>query len=202
MIGVSPATARAIQQQADAGNPSATYFRNPVALLYHNLPGYGFRGGFTIDQPLVLTVRYAHKGYDVHLRQLAQKGRNGAWFITGVALHAGALPPAPTPKPGSPATPVPGAAPRLGPVPHTAAAVKTIQSQVTAGSAAYVYYLNPVAVLEHNLGQEGFTLPVSIVEPIVITVTYGGKKYDIVLQQPVKQGVTGIWITREIRLHP
>jgi len=201
LIGVTPRTARAIQRLADAGRPSATYYRNPIAVLYHNLPGYGFKGTFTINQPITITVRYNHRGYDIHLRQLAKTGKGGAWFISSIAAHPGALPPAPTPLPGSPPTPVPAGVPHLGTVTHSPSNVKAIQTQATAGNAAYIYYLNPVAVVERNLSAYGFTLPVPIVQPLIITVTYQGKMYDILLKQPVKQGLTGIWVTQEIRLH-
>lgn len=198
VIPQSPSTERTIQRLADTGRASALVYRNPIAVLHQNLPGYGFRGPFTIDQPIVVPIRSRGKVYDAYLKQLAKKGTGGAWFIT--AIEPAGVKPAKNATPG-PATPTPPNTPHVGLIPHSPSQITTVQTRAAAGDKAYVYYLNPIAVVERNLGGYGFAIPAPLVEPLKLRVSYRSAKYDVTMVQPVTKGVLGIWVVSRIGRH-
>lgn len=145
-----------------------------------------------------MTVTYKGKAYDVYLRQLGKTGVTGTWLITAIEPH-GVKPPR-TPAAG-PVTPTPPNSLHLGLAPHSQAQIATIQARAAAGDKNYVYYLNPIAVVERNLVTYGFAVPVPLVEPLKVTVSYRSVKYDISMIQPVKQGAQGVWVTSRIQRH-
>ena len=89
---------RYIQQQANAKNPQYTFYLNPVQVVQHNLPAYGFSGPVTIVSPpatptptaytnqqglpqVMVVVKYQGKTYDVFLDEPVQQGPQGIWVI-------------------------------------------------------------------------------------------------------------------------
>jgi hypothetical protein len=105
-----------------------------------------------------------------------------------------------------PPTPVPtsrplSAQPRLGLIPHSAAAIATLQKQVAAGNKAALYNTNPIQVLEANLPKYGFIKRYRIAQPIKVVITSGGRLYDIYLEQLVKRAPDGAWFVVETARH-
>ncbi|HEX8917367.1 MAG TPA: hypothetical protein VF898_02600 [Chloroflexota bacterium] len=90
--------------------------------------------------------------------------------------------------------------------------VQQTQSAASSGNPAYAYYLDPIAVVQHNLPNYGFTGPVKIVSPVQVTpsptpytgadgrplvqvvVQYRGRPYTIQVAQPATRGPKGIWV--------
>lgn len=91
-LGIIPhtsSTTRAIQKQADAGNPAYVYYLNPERVLYRQLPSYGFTAPFTLQYPLKVVVFYRpnRKQYDVLLNQPQKHDPTGIWLISTIQTH-------------------------------------------------------------------------------------------------------------------
>lgn len=116
--------------------------------------------------------------------------------------------------PGS--TPLPGASPvptqsglTLGMITHPQREVTQAQAGVDRNDGAYSWYLDPRAVVQHQLPTYGFQ-NVQIVSPaaspsptphqgalnrpvVKFIVSYGGQEYTVAVTQPGKQGARGVW---------
>lgn len=168
-------------------------------MLEANLPIYGFVNRYRIAEPIKIVITQGGQLFDVYQEQLVKRTADGAWFIVETARHKAA--------PG--ATPVPHPAPtsaansriKLGVVPHTSAATVAIQKSIDADQPADMYYLNPIKVMDHNLGQYGFTTPVQVQLPLKVVVNYGSRQYDVFLTQPARKGENGIWVISLIQRH-
>lgn len=194
MITHTAAEVSAIQKQVRAGNARYLWYTNPIQVLEANLPRYGFVGRYRIPQPIKIVVSGSGRLYDIYLEQLVKRAPDGAWFIVETARHTV----------GIGVTPVPtatGPHPTLGVFHHTAASTQAIQAAVDADKAASMYYLNPIKVMDRNLGQYGFKTPVQVVLPLKILVNYAGRQYDVLMTQPGEKGETGIWVISSIQRH-
>lgn len=195
----SAAAIAALQGQVTAGKTVYLYNTNPIAVLEANLSRYGFINRFRIAQPIKIVIVNNGRLYDIYLEQLVKRTFDGAWFIVETARHAPGI--GATPVPHANATPLAGPAPKLGIVHHTAASTAAVQSSIDAGQGIDAYYLNPILVMDHNLGAEGFKTPVQVQLPLKILVNYQGKQYDVLLAQPAQKGEKGIWVISSITRH-
>jgi hypothetical protein len=198
-VAHSAATINATQQAVNAGKPAALYNTNPMQVLYANLPRYGFVKRFRLGEPVKVVITRGGRLYDIYVEQLVKRTSDGAWFIVETARHV--LRPGATPVPQPTATPAPGPHPVLGVIHHTAADTVNIQKAIDAGNRADLFYLNPVKVMDHNLGQRGFKTPVQIQLPLKVLVNYGGRQYDVFLNQPAQKGENGVWVISSIGPH-
>lgn len=93
------------------------------------------------------------------------------------------------------------------------ARLRAIQQGANQGNPADTPYLDPFKALQRQVAAYGFLGTVTVVQPppppsptptvyagaagapsIRFTVEYQGKRYSIVLNQPVQRGPKGIWI--------
>jgi hypothetical protein len=169
------------------------YNTNPIQVLQANLPVYGFVNRYRLAEPVKIVITGGGKLYDVYEEQLVKRAPDGAWFIVETARH--------TPVPAGTPTAPPTTQLKLGVVHHTSTATIAIQKSIDAGRPADLYYLNPIKVMDHNLGQYGFTTPAQVVLPLRIVVNYGGRQYDVLLTQPAVRGEKGIWVISSIQRH-
>lgn len=201
-LGLIPHSAAAIaslQKQVAAGNKAVLYNTNPIQVLEANLPKYGFVKRYRIAQPIKVVITSGGRLYDVYLEQLVKRAPDGAWFIVETARHVAGFGATPVPHPT--AAPVTAGQPKLGVVHHTAASTRAIQSSIDADQPASMYYLNPIQVMNHNLGASGFKTPVPVQLPLKFLVDYQGSQYDVLLTQPAEKGVKGIWVISSIQRH-
>lgn len=108
-IGHPRASLLSLQGQVNSGDAAVAYYTNPVAVVQHNLPMYGFKAGqYTIksppasptptpytgqvnNRPLVkAVVAYAGKDFDVFVTQPVQRGPHGIWVIITIRACSGA----------------------------------------------------------------------------------------------------------------
>jgi hypothetical protein len=98
---------QAIQQGANRGQPQYTFYLNPVKVVQHNLPAYGFSPPITLVSPssataptptpttnsqglpqVFVVVKYQSKNYTIYLDQPVQKGPKGVWVIITIRACA------------------------------------------------------------------------------------------------------------------
>lgn len=126
-----------------------------------------------------------------------------------------------TPRPGPTGTPKSaaggGSTPRTGTIPYNMAQMRARQQGANNHNPADQVYLHPFQVVKQDLPHDGFTSGFAITAPpappaptptaftnagglpeIHLTVTYKGKKYVIVLVQPVQKGPSGVWVIAQI----
>jgi hypothetical protein len=127
--------------------------------------------------------------------------------------------PSGTQQPGAASSPSPSGL-VTGHISHTQTQIRLIQQRANQGNPAYLFYLDPVQVVQHNLSAYGYqTGQVSVLSPaasptatpytsqqglpqVRVTVRYQGKAYAVYLTQPVQQGPKGIWVIITIRACP
>jgi hypothetical protein len=110
-----------------------------------------------------------------------------------------------------------GGSVHTGAVAYNMAKVRAVQQGANNHNPADVVYLNPFQAAKHVLPAEGFKPGFTITAPpappaptptpftnakgqpeVHLTVTYLGKRYIVVLVQPVQKGSGGIWIVVQI----
>jgi hypothetical protein len=129
--------------------------------------------------------------------------------------------PTATPNGKTGSTPLPHSTPvatrtglQTGMITRPANIVTTIQTGADRADPKYVWYLNPLTVVQRNLSSYGFTAGFTITSPnpvaaatltptphagadgrplVVFNVTYQGKTYLIQVVQPGTRGPKGIW---------
>lgn len=175
------------------------YNTNPIQVLEANLPVYGFVNRYRIAEPVKIVITQDGRLYDVYEEQLVKRLPDGAWFIVETARHTAAA--GATPLPARTPTSPPGARLKLGVVHHTSAATIAIQKSIDADRQTDMFYLNPIKVMDHNLGQYGFKTPVQVFLPLRVLINYGNRQYDVLLTQPATRGENGIWVISTIRRH-
>jgi hypothetical protein len=105
---------------------------------------------------------------------------------------------------------------RTGAISHPQAQILNIQRRANQKNPSYTFYLQPFQVVQHNLTAYGFKSGYTIVSPTPeptatpytnpqglpetqITVQYSGKRYLVILEQPVQKGPSGIWVITTIK---
>jgi hypothetical protein len=92
-----------VQQAANRGDSSFTYYLDPTQVVMNDLPMFGFKGGFTVVSPqpapqptatpytntagkmeTQFNVKYQGKTYLIILDQPVQQGAKGIWLITTI----------------------------------------------------------------------------------------------------------------------
>jgi hypothetical protein len=108
----------------------------------------------------------------------------------------------------TPVATVPGL--KLCMITHPQADVQKIQSRVDSHDPVYMYYLNPLQVVQKDLPEYGFTAGFQIISPtpspsptpmgastgrplVIVVVSYQGREYQVTVAQTVKKGPRGIW---------
>src|SRR5579884_3104176 len=98
----------ALQGQVNSGDPAVQYYLNPVEVVQHNLPQYGFKAGrYTIQSPPVtptptpytgqfnsrplvkVVVAYVGQKFDVFVTQPIQRGPKGIWVVITIRPCSG-----------------------------------------------------------------------------------------------------------------
>lgn len=157
----------------------------------------------------ILTAHHSAAGARATVRpqRHRQPGTRLPAPATPTSRPAGTRIPPPAPTAGSPSTAV-----RTGGISYPIQQLRRLQAAVDRGDPRGAYHLNPVAVTERDLPAYGFTPgPITILSPppphvaptahlgedglpeTDVIVSYGGRRYWIVLNQFIRHGPAGIW---------